>query len=99
MHSKCVGLREVEAFTLLWVIQCSYENDYDDKANEEFFYQSWITALSLTLSHTIPSLHSAASFTEASQISPGHSMRAQLLQDMLQGRGINHSPEQELWQA
>lgn len=53
----------------------------------------------LNLAPTIPALHSTRSFTEASQISPGRSMRAQLLQDMLQGQGINHPTEQEPWQA
>ena len=53
----------------------------------------------LTLSPTIPTIHSPASFTEATQISHGRSMKAQPLQDVSQDQGINHSPEQELWQA
>lgn len=57
LANKCVGLREVEAFTLLWVIQCSYDNDYDDKANEWVFspIMNFCTLSdSNTLSRTIP---------------------------------------------
>lgn len=53
----------------------------------------------LTLSLTIPTIHSATFSTEATQISCSRSMRAQPLQDMSQDQGINHSLEQELWQA
>ncbi len=102
--SEC--MRGVETFILLWTDQCAYDDDYEDEANDRWDFcpphQSWLSALSLTVTPWPFRLPSPLFTQQPLSLRPlklALAVRREPNQDMLQGRGINHSPEQEPRQA